>query len=91
MQEQERTTLLEFPSEFAIKIMGINHEDLIPEVIAIVSAHSSTFNPEGNIVTRLSKEGKYLSITATINAQSQQQLDDIYRALNKHELVKITL
>ena len=91
MQEQEKTTLLEFPCKFAIKIMGINHEDLIPEVTAIISAHSSTFNPEGDITTKLSKESKYLSVTATINAQSQQQLDDIYRALNKHELVKITL
>ena len=71
--------------------MGINSEDLVPEVVAIISAHSDTFNPEADIVVKPSSKGNYLSITATIQAQSQVQLDSIYLALNKHELVKVTL
>ena len=37
------------------------------------------------------RNNNYLSISADIVAQSQQQLDDIYRTLNKHKLVKVTL
>jgi uncharacterized protein len=40
---------------------------------------------------RTSKDGNYLSVTATINATSRQQLDDLYRALTSHPLVKIVL
>ena len=84
-------SLLKFPCSFPIKIMGINSEDLVPEVVAIISARSHTFNPEADIVAKPSSKGNYLSITATIQAQSQEQLDNIYLALNKHELVKVTL
>ncbi len=71
--------------------MGTNSEDLVPEVTAIISALSNTFNPETDIVTKLSTKGNYLSISATITAQSQEQLDNIYLNLNKHKLVKVTL
>jgi|APCry1669189844_1035258.scaffolds.fasta_scaffold257326_1 putative lipoic acid-binding regulatory protein len=83
--------LLKFPSSFTIKIMGTNHIDLVPEVCAIVASHSDTFNPEADIATKQSTKGNYLSISATITATSQQQLDNIYTELNKHALVKVTL
>ena len=83
--------LLTFPSSFTIKIMGTNHIDLVPEVCAIISSHSDTFDPESDVVTKESSKGNYLSVSATINAKSQQQLDDIYIELNKHSLVKVTL
>ena len=86
-----KESLLKFPCRFQIKIMGLNHIDLIPEVVAIIAAHSSSFNPEADIVTKPSKAQKYLAVTATIDAQSQQQLDNIYIELNRHELVKVTL
>lgn len=71
--------------------MGINHTDLIAEVVAIISRHTTHFNPEADIVIRLSKQKNYLSITANIMATSQKQLDTIYTELNKHKLVKVTL
>ncbi|MCC2624934.1 MAG: hypothetical protein K0R14_807 [Burkholderiales bacterium] len=83
--------LLKFPCLFPIKIMGINHLDLVAEVIAIISSHVSHFNPQDDVVTKLSKQGNYLSVTATIMATSQEQLDKIYTELNNHKLVKITL
>ena len=83
--------LIKFPSSFTIKIMGVNHIDLIPEVCAIISSHSDTFEPEADIVTKESTKGNYLSVSATITATSQQQLDNIYIELNKHALVKVTL
>ena len=83
--------LLTFPTIFTIKIMGNNDIDLIPEVCAIIGANCDSFNPEADVVTKESTKGNYLAISATINAISQQQLDDIYIALNKHRLVKVTL
>ncbi|MCE3268574.1 MAG: hypothetical protein K0R49_826 [Burkholderiales bacterium] len=83
--------LIKFPCLFPIKIMGNNHIDLVPQIIAIISRHTLQFNPQDDIVTRLSKQGNYLSVTATIMATSQEQLDEIYTELNKHELVKMTL
>jgi len=83
--------LLKFPCLFPIKIMGINHLDLVAEVVAIVSRHTAHFDPQNDITTKLSKRGNYMSVTATIMATSQEQLDTIYIELNKHKLVKITL
>ncbi len=85
------TSLLKFPCSFTIKIMGSNTPDLISEVAAIIASRSNNFNPEADIVTKQSTKGNYMSISATITAQSQIQLDDIYQALNKHTLVKVTL
>lgn len=83
--------LISFPSSFTIKIMGTNHIDLIPAVCAIIASHSDKFNPKADIVTKDSTKGNYLSISATIIATSQQQLNNIYIELNKHPLVKVTL
>lgn len=87
----EKKSLLEFPCSFPIKIMGINNDNLIAEVTAVVSRHCNDFDPEDDIKIIHSTKGNYISVTATINATSQQQIDSIYLALNKHELVKFTL
>jgi len=87
----QQKPLLEFPCLFPIKIMGINNQDLIPEVIAIISANCTNFDMNKDIVIKHSRNNKYISITATIMANSQDQLDNIYLSLNKHELVQITL
>ena len=85
------TVLIEFPCQFPIKAMGTNAPDLIPEITAIIAANCNTFNPEADIACKESVKGNYISVTATITATSQQQLDNIYSALNKHELIKFTL
>lgn len=84
-------SLLKFPCSFTIKIMGINSDDLVAEVSAIIAAQSDSFDPETDITLKTSTKGNYLSISATINALSQEQLDTIYINLNKHSLVKVTL
>jgi uncharacterized protein len=87
----ENKPLIEFPTLFPLKVMGINSNDLIAAVTAIIAIHCPDFAPEDDIKITPSKKGNYISVTATINATSQQQLDMIYSALNKHELVKFTL
>ncbi|MFN8770103.1 MAG: YbeD family protein [Neisseriaceae bacterium] len=86
-----KESLMQFPCLFPIKVMGINQSALISEVVAIISSYCRDFKPDVDITIKPSRKGNYISITATIVAQSQEQLDNIYIALNKHKLVKVTL
>ena len=88
---QQIDELLNLPGTFHIKIMGFNDPELINEVSAIISVHVNNFNPEGDISVKPSSKGNYVALTATIWAESKAQLDEIYSALNKHSLVKMTL
>jgi len=70
----ETASLLDFPTAFPIKIMGRREGGFTTAVIEIVRRHAPDFVP-GTIETRPSREGKYISLTATVNATSQEQLD----------------
>jgi len=83
-------TLLEFPCEFPIKIMGERRDDFVREMIAIVQRHAPDFAAE-TVAMRASSGGKYLSVTCTIRATSKPQLDALYHELTAHPLVKVAL
>jgi putative lipoic acid-binding regulatory protein len=83
-------SLLTFPTEFPIKVMGKRVNGFAQAVVEVVQQHAPDFDP-ATIELRLSKEGTYLSVTATVNATSRAQLDDLYRALTAHPLVKVVL
>lgn len=89
--ETENTeTLLTFPCEFPIKIMGKAHEDLRQAVLDILAEHAPGFDGS-NLQIKDSAEGNYHAITATITADSKVQLDTIYKALTDHDLVLMAL
>jgi putative lipoic acid-binding regulatory protein len=81
---------LAFPTLFPIKIMGRRETGFTRAVIEIVTRHAPDFMP-GTIETRPSREGKYVSLTATVNATSQAQLDALYRELCDHPAVVMVL
>jgi hypothetical protein len=83
-------SLIEYPSAFPIKVMGVHHESFIEAVVRIASEHDATFDP-ANMAHRPSSSGKYLGLTVTVTATSREQLDNIYRALTGHPLVKYVL
>ena len=83
-------TLLEFPCDFPIKIMGYNSAEFEATVIGIVRQHVPDLG-EGAIRQKQSSKGNYLSLTVTIRAESKAQLDDLYRALSACELTKMVL
>jgi putative lipoic acid-binding regulatory protein len=83
-------TLLEFPCAFPLKIMGLAQNDLAQEVLAVVRQYAPDYDGK-DMEMRASSSGKYVSLTCTINAQSKAQLDDLYRALTSHPLVKVVL
>jgi putative lipoic acid-binding regulatory protein len=81
---------LAFPTVFPIKIMGRRETGFTKAVIEIVIRHAPDFMP-GTLETRPSREGKYVSLTATVNATSQEQLDALYRELCDHPSVVMVL
>lgn len=90
MTDSENKPLIEFPCEFPIKIMGKTHADFQACVNEIFERHVTDFN-EKHVKVRPSGKGNYSAITVTIQAQSQEQLDNIYIELSGHELVLMAL
>jgi putative lipoic acid-binding regulatory protein len=83
-------TLLEFPCDFPIKVMGTRTDDFARTVVEIVLRHAPDFQA-GSIEMRPSSAGKYLSVTCTVRAESREQLDRLYRELSAHPAVKVVL
>jgi putative lipoic acid-binding regulatory protein len=92
----EAATLLEFPCDFPLKIMGaINNgcatgEGFAQAIVDVVRKHAPDFDA-AKLEMRPSKAGNYLSLTCTIRATSKPQLDALYRELTAHSWVKIVL
>lgn len=83
-------TIMEFPCEFPIKAMGAAVEDFEVVVMEIVKQHVPGLTA-GQLKQRPSKNGKYVSITVTIEAHSKAQLDAIYIDLTACEKVLMAL
>jgi putative lipoic acid-binding regulatory protein len=82
--------LLTFPCVFPLKVMGRREDGFAQIVSEIVQRHASDFHPR-TLEMRPSKNGRYLSLTVTINATSREQLDALYMELSKHPMVMMVL
>ena len=87
---EERTTLLEFPCAFPVKIMGEAREGFADAMLEIVLRHAPDF-VAASVEMKASSSGKYVSLTCTITAVSQAQLDDLYRDISSHPMVSMAL
>ena len=84
-------SLIEYPCAFPIKIMGRSENaGFADAVLGVVLAHDPGFEASG-MEMRASREGKYISLTCTVNATSREQLDSLYRELCGHPLVVMVL
>jgi len=83
-------TLLEFPCDFPIKIMGVNQEGFAQAVLDVVLRHAPDFDAAG-MEMRPSSKGTYLGLTCNLRATSKAQLDALYRELSTHPMVKVVL
>jgi putative lipoic acid-binding regulatory protein len=86
----EQQTLLSFPTDFPIKIMGERRDDFAQTMVDIVLRHAPDFQPE-TVEMRASRSGNYLSVTCTVRATSKAQLDALYREVTAHPWVKMVL
>lgn len=87
---QTRQTLIEYPCDFPIKIMGARVDGFAQAVIEVVLRHAPDFDPAG-VEMRPSSKGNYLAVTCTFRALSQAQVDALYRELTSHPMVKVVL
>lgn len=86
----EQPSLIEYPCDFPIKIMGKAQQEFTQIALAIVKYHAPDFD-DATMAVRASKNGAYLSITCTIRATSRSQLDALYQALSDHPMVAVVL
>ena len=83
-------SLIEYPSQFPIKVMGQKVDGLVHAITQIALQFDPAFDAS-TIELRESKGGKYLGVTITITATSREQLDELYRTLSTHPMVKVVL
>ena len=83
-------SLIEYPSAFPIKVMGAAVEGFEAAIVAIAKQFDPGFDP-ATVERRPSKGGNYLGVTITITATSREQLDELYRTLSTHPMVKVVL
>ena len=83
-------SLIEYPSAFPIKVMGAQVEGFVDAVVAIAQQFDPGFDA-ATVELRASSGGNYLGITVTVTATSREQLDELYRTLSTHPMVKVVL
>lgn len=87
---EPRASLIEYPSDFPIKIMGVMQDGFAQAIVDVVIRFDPSFHA-GKMEMRPSSKGTYLSLTAIVRATSREQLDNLYRALSAHPMVKVVL
>jgi len=88
--DPRKDSLIEYPSRFPIKVMGTKVEGFVHAVTEVARRFDPGFDAS-TIELRDSRAGNYLGVTITITATSREQLDDLYRALSSHPMVKVVL
>ncbi|BDT70841.1 hypothetical protein os4_03480 [Comamonadaceae bacterium OS-4] len=83
-------SLIEYPSQFPIKVMGHKVDGLVHAISMIAQQFDPAFDAK-TIELRESKGGNYLGVTITVTATSREQLDELYRTLSTHPMVKVVL
>ena len=86
----DERSLIEYPSAFPIKVMGAQVEGFEAAMVAIARQFDPAFDAS-RVERRTSKAGAYLGLTLTVTATSREQLDELYRTLSTHPMVKVVL
>ena len=85
-----KTTLIEFPCMFPVKIIGENTLSFVEEIKQITKKHFANFNDD-DLSRKLSQKSNYLAITVTVHALNQEMLDAFYQEVTKHKNVRMVL
>lgn len=90
MEIKPEDSLIEYPCDFPIKVMGKAVPEFAEVLTALVLEHDPHFDPT-TLEVRASSKGNYTGLTFVINATSREQLDALYQALHAHPLVSMIL
>ena len=85
-----KESLITYPCQFPIKVMGLAVEGFVPAMSDIAQSFDPAFDPD-TMEQRPSSGGKYMGLTLTIRVESREQLDNVYRTLTGHPMVKVVL
>ena len=85
-----KDSLIEYPCDFPLKVFGLAQQGFAEAVAQVVVAHAPDFD-SATMEMRSSSTAKYISLTCTIRATSREQLDNLYRDLTSHPMVKMVL
>ena len=88
--DPRKDSLIDYPSRFPIKVMGAKVDGFVHAVTSIAKRFDPGFDAS-TVELRDSKAGNSLGITITITATSRDQLDELYRTLSTHPMVKVVL
>lgn len=83
-------SLIEYPSQFPIKVMGAHVEGFVEAIVSVAQQFDPAFD-SATVEKRPSKGGNYLGVTIVVTATSREQLDELYRTLTTHPMVKVVL
>ena len=83
-------SLIEYPCDFPIKVMGEQAEGFVQAMLTIVRHFDPAWD-DSRLSQRSSSTGKYLGLTLTVKATSREQLDELYRTLSSDPMVKVVL
>ena len=83
-------SLIQYPSSFPVKVMGLNVDGFVHAITLIAEKFDPAFDAT-TVELRPSKGDKYLGVTITVTATSREQLDELYRTLSTHPMVKMVL
>jgi uncharacterized protein len=90
MPVPDSESLIEYPSAFPIKVMGAQAEGFVEAIVAVAKHFDPGFDA-ATVEMRPSRAGNYLGLTITVTATSREQLDELYRTLSTHPMVKVVL
>ena len=88
--DPRKDSLIEYPSLFPIKVMGLHGDDFVHQITQVARQFDPFFDA-ATVELRPSSTGKYLGVTITVTATSREQLDSLYLALTAHPAVKVLL
>ncbi|WP_073468198.1 YbeD family protein [Rhizobacter sp. OV335] len=83
-------SLIDYPSRFPIKVMGTNVDGFVHAITTIAKQFDPAYDAS-TVEIRPSSGNKYLGVTITVTATSREQLDELYRTLSTHPMVKVVL
>lgn len=83
-------SLIQYPSRFPIKVMGANADGFVHAMVSVARRFDPDFDA-ATVELRPSRERKYLGVTLTVKATSREQLDELYRTLSSHPMVRVVL
>jgi uncharacterized protein len=86
----DEASLIIYPCGFPIKVMGLNVDGFVHAMTSIAEQLAPGFDA-ATVELRPSSGQKYLGITLTVTVSDREQLDEIYRTLSTHPLVKMVL